>query len=269
LKEKIFYESPNFLGVRKPVGLPTTYKNKADSGDCLVDRIRNRFPDSEKVDGFKPRERGLLYRLDNDTSGVVVFARTQTAFDTFKQLQDKNQIGKWYYAVALKKGGNSSLVKRTGFSLPSYAENSDIPVLADFPINFFRYFNQITLRESFEDKSYAEDAAYSVIDCEIGHSAKSSKRMLAVEGANYKTRGTPRSAKTLYRILAENAKLALIEAFITKGMRHQIRVHMAAAGFPILGDDLYGEEFNGDYKLGRRMYLHCGHVSPMNAAVVT
>ncbi len=269
MKEKIFYKGSDFLGVSKPIGLPTTYKNKEDSGDCLVDRIRKKFPDSEQVKGFKSREGGLLYRLDNDTSGVVVFARTQAAFDKFKHLQDRNQIGKWYYAVALKEKGNSTLVKQVDYSLPSYAEHSDIPILADFPINFFRYFNQIMHRDSFADRSYAEDAVYSVVDCEIGHSSKSSKRMIAVEGENYKTRGTPRPAKTFYRILAEKDGLVLIEAFITKGMRHQIRVHMAAVGLPILGDDIYGEEFDGDYKLGRRMYLHCGRVLPMNAAVIT
>jgi 23S rRNA pseudouridine1911/1915/1917 synthase len=43
--------------------------------------------------------------------------------------------------------------------------------------------------------------------------------------------------------------LALVEAVIRKGARHQIRAHLAAAGLPILGDELYGESEPGGMRL--------------------
>lgn len=46
--------------------------------------------------------------------------------------------------------------------------------------------------------------------------------------------------------------MSLVEVEISKGVRHQIRVHLAHAGFPIVGDPVYGKE--GDEQ--DRMYLH-------------
>lgn len=51
-------------------------------------------------------------------------------------------------------------------------------------------------------------------------------------------RGKP--AETGFRVLAREGNRALIEARPTTGRTHQIRVHLAAAGCPVLGDDLYG-----------------------------
>lgn len=51
-----------------------------------------------------------------------------------------------------------------------------------------------------------------------------------------------------------NRDLSLVTAIIRRGARHQIRAHLAAAGYPILGDDLYGPEAESDPddQMGRR-----------------
>ena len=50
-----------------------------------------------------------------------------------------------------------------------------------------------------------------------------------------------RSASTCYRVLAEEEEVSLVELQPVTGRTHQLRVHLAAVGHPILGDDLYGE----------------------------
>lgn len=50
-----------------------------------------------------------------------------------------------------------------------------------------------------------------------------------------------RSAVTCYRVLAEEEEVSLVELQPVTGRTHQLRVHLAAVGHPILGDDLYGE----------------------------
>ncbi len=49
-----------------------------------------------------------------------------------------------------------------------------------------------------------------------------------------------RAAITVYRVLGRAPHLALVELSPETGRTHQIRVHLAAAGHPIIGDDLYG-----------------------------
>jgi 23S rRNA pseudouridine1911/1915/1917 synthase len=51
---------------------------------------------------------------------------------------------------------------------------------------------------------------------------------------------TGKNAETGFRVLQRSAKTALVEAHPTTGRTHQIRVHLAATGFPVLNDPLYG-----------------------------
>ena len=65
-----------------------------------------------------------------------------------------------------------------------------------------------------------------------------------------------RSAITCYRVLAEEEEVSLVELQPVTGRTHQLRVHLAAVGHPILGDDLYGEPS----PLIARQALHAYHI---------
>ena len=65
------------------------------------------------------------------------------------------------------------------------------------------------------------------------------------------------SARTHYRTVKTNGQLSLIELQLETGRTHQIRVHMAHLGHPLLGDDLYGG--NMDYI--QRQALHAFRLS--------
>ncbi len=63
-------------------------------------------------------------------------------------------------------------------------------------------------------------------------------------------------AVTNYRVIREKSDIKLLEISLETGRTHQIRVHMAYLGFPLLGDELYG----GDCDLLNRQALHCGKI---------
>lgn len=59
-----------------------------------------------------------------------------------------------------------------------------------------------------------------------------------------------KKAITHYRVMEESDKTSLLELILETGRTHQIRVHMAYIGHPIVGDKLYGKD-------DQRLYLHC------------
>ena len=67
-------------------------------------------------------------------------------------------------------------------------------------------------------------------------------------------------AETHYQVLATNRSNSLIKLKLKTGRTHQIRVHLASIGFPLLGDDLYG----GDTTNINRQALHAYHLKLLN-----
>ena len=66
-----------------------------------------------------------------------------------------------------------------------------------------------------------------------------------------------RHAVTHYRVLAEGDDCSLVEATLETGRTHQIRVHLAYLGHPVVGDRVYGGRSELSERLGlRRPFLH-------------
>lgn len=74
------------------------------------------------------------------------------------------------------------------------------------------------------------------VEAPIGRDPRERKRMAVVPAAK------GRAAVTEYRVIQRFAKHALIEAFPLTGRTHQIRVHLAFIGCPIVGDRIYGKK---------------------------
>lgn len=73
---------------------------------------------------------------------------------------------------------------------------------------------------------------------------------------NREVREDGQFAHTSFKVLKSNSEMSLLEINLITGRTHQIRVHFSWAGYPLIGDDLYG----GDLKLLDRQALHCGKV---------
>ncbi len=84
-----------------------------------------------------------------------------------------------------------------------------------------------------------------VIDANIGRSNTDRKKMSVVPAGSGKT------AVTHYKVIRrfEEDKMTYIECRLETGRTHQIRVHMAHIGHPLLGDTVYGPSFKSRFKL--------------------
>jgi 23S rRNA pseudouridine1911/1915/1917 synthase len=99
---EVRFESPSVLVVAKPAGQPTAPLRPGETG-TLANALVGRFPELAGI-GHSPREPGLIHRLDTDTSGLVVVARTAAAFDALSAALKDEAIEKGYYVVCAEDG---------------------------------------------------------------------------------------------------------------------------------------------------------------------
>lgn len=180
------YESAGVVVVAKPAGQPTAPIRAGETG-TLANALVGRYPELAGV-GHSPREPGLVHRLDTDTSGLVIAARTPEAFAALDAALKREAIEKLYYVVCAEDG------------LPD--EGS--------------------------------------IDYPIANHPKDRRRVYPCVHPRDVVRYQPRPASTRFSVVRREGGLALAEVHVTKALRHQIRAHFAALGFPLVGDALYG-----------------------------
>lgn len=96
----VLYEDADLAAVEKPAGIHTAPLSTDPSG-TLLGAILERWPEIAKLPGRKPVEPGLLHRLDRDTSGIVIIARTEAAFRALARAFEEGGVKKEYTALCL------------------------------------------------------------------------------------------------------------------------------------------------------------------------
>ncbi len=128
---------------------------------------------------------GIVHRLDKDTSGLMVVARSRAAMDALVLGIAAREVGRQYLALA------------------------------------HRPWKGISPRE---------------VDAPIGRDPRNRLRMAAVDLA----RSPGKSAQTGLELVENAAEGCWVRCTLRTGRTHQIRVHMASIGHPLVGDALYG-----------------------------
>jgi 23S rRNA pseudouridine1911/1915/1917 synthase len=98
----VCHESAVVIVVDKPAGQPTA-PLRADETGTLAGALVGRYPELATI-GHSPREPGVIHRLDTDTSGLVIVARTAAAFDVLRDALQNEQITKEYLLVCASEG---------------------------------------------------------------------------------------------------------------------------------------------------------------------
>lgn len=98
MEPNIIYIHDNFAVVNKPPGISMHGGNRI-AGPTLADWIAGRFPETRHVGDDPSMRPGIVHRLDKDTSGVVVVARTQHTFEYLKHLFKNRRVEKIYLAL--------------------------------------------------------------------------------------------------------------------------------------------------------------------------
>jgi 23S rRNA pseudouridine1911/1915/1917 synthase len=193
----IVYEDSAILIVNKPAGMPTHGFSGRDHA-TLANFLLGRYPEIASV-GKKRWEPGLIHRLDTETSGLLVVAKTQRGFAALQAQFRGRRVKKIYWAL--------------------------VRGLAP---------------------------AEGVVEFPLAHDRRDKRRMRI---ASRETGERSWKALTRYRRIGQSRRASLLEIDMETGVTHQIRVHLAAIGYPIIGDSLYGDGKMENFGL-ERQFLH-------------
>lgn len=214
-------ETDQIAVVFKPPRLATAPVKGGEKG-TLANGIVARWPETRDV-GADPREPGLVHRLDTDTSGLVIVAKNKAAFDELKSAMRDGKIEKRYLAIVAPGTGSSRA--------SSVSSEGDLPDVG-------------------------------TIEIPLAPHPKDKRRVFACAHPRDVARLEPREAITEYKVLerweVDDLPRALVEATASRALRHQIRVHFAAIGAPLVGDGLYGGPSAPDLQ---RHALHASRAS--------
>jgi 23S rRNA pseudouridine1911/1915/1917 synthase len=188
----IVHEDADLVVVDKPAGL-VTHPGAGNWRGTLMNGLLHRWPDSARL----PRA-GIVHRLDKDTSGLLMVARSERAFERLTAMIADRSVRRRYLALAAGR---------------------------------------------------IDSAA--TIQAPIGRDPRDRLRMAVVPAARGKQAVTHLAPVGVVRYGGRD--LSLVECRLETGRTHQIRVHLAHRGHPLVGDVLYGGPTSADFD---RQALH-------------
>lgn len=192
----VLYEDDEVVVVDKPAGL-VIHPGAGQKRTTLVAGLLHRYPEIEGV-GSAGRW-GIVHRLDKDTSGALIVARTSRAHDSLSEQIKRRLVGRTYLALVDGVPGSPT----------------------------------------------------GTIDAPIGPDPTRPMRRAVVQGG--------KAARTHFVVekAFEAQGCSLLGLTLETGRTHQIRVHLAAIGHPVVGDRVYGNVTGVE---SPRIFLHSSAV---------
>jgi 23S rRNA pseudouridine1911/1915/1917 synthase len=192
----IVFEDDELVVINKPSGM-VVHPARGHTSGTLVNALLARYPDlaaMTRVDAGSFARPGIVHRLDRDTSGLMIVARTPAALQHLRRQFKTRAVEKTYLALV--------------FGRP--------------------------------------EAPEGIIDVPLGRDPRHRQKIAP--------RPDGKPARTHYRLREAFGPYSLLEIGLETGRTHQIRVHLAWLGCPVVGDKVYGRRKNS---LGlKRQFLH-------------
>jgi 23S rRNA pseudouridine1911/1915/1917 synthase len=190
---EIVHEDEHLLIVDKPAGM-VVHPAAGNFDGTLVNALLHHCAGRLSGIGGVARP-GIVHRIDKDTSGLLVVAKTDVAHEGLAAQFAKHDIDRRYLAIT------------TGIPIPTAG----------------------------------------TVDAPLARSAANRKKIAVVAD------GRGKRAVTHYRIVEPLKGAALVECRLETGRTHQVRVHMASIGHPLLGDPVYGRPRGEHRELLKRL----------------
>ncbi|AUN95156.1 23S rRNA pseudouridine(1911/1915/1917) synthase RluD [Pseudazoarcus pumilus] len=175
----VLFEDAHILVLDKPPGL-VVHPGSGNRSGTLLNALLHHAPQLETV----PRA-GIVHRLDKETSGLMVVAKTLAAQTALVRQLQARDVGRHYLALV-----------------------------------------------------HGALAGPGSVDAPVGRHPTHRTKMAVIEGG--------REARTHYVVRERLRAATLVECRLETGRTHQIRVHMASIGHPLVGDPVYGRRRSGD-----------------------
>ncbi len=172
---EVAYEDDHLLVVDKPAGL-VVHPARGNRTGTLAQALQ-----SVAAGGEEPWRAGIVHRLDRDTSGLLVVAKSEDVHRALRALLAARRMQREYLALV-----DGRVEARSG-----------------------------------------------TIDAPIGRDRRD-RVLISIDT------DTPREARTHFRLVRLLPATSLLRVVLETGRTHQIRVHMAAIGHPLIGDRQYG-----------------------------
>ena len=192
----IVFEDEHLLVVDKPAGL-VVHPAAGNFDGTLVNALLHHCAGQLSGIGGVARP-GIVHRIDKDTSGLLVVAKTDVAHEGLAKQFAAHSIDRRYLAIV-----------------------SGMP-----------------------------KAPSGTVDAALARSATNRKKIAIVEV------GRGKRAVTHWKRLKPLCEAALVECRLETGRTHQVRVHMASIGHPLLGDPVYGRSGKTHGKLLKELQFH-------------
>ena len=197
LEKRVLFEDAALLVLDKPAGL-VVHPGAGHRGDSIIQKLSFKLKESGWPD---PRRPGVVHRLDRDTSGVLLLAKTPAALTNLSAQFAERKVGKVYHAIC----------------------EGELPI-------------ESGSLESFLSRHPSSRTRFTVS-------------------------GQGRWASTQFRVLEQLSGASYVEVRPLTGRSHQIRVHLAHLGHPIVGDAAYGA---GRFPFVKRQMLHARSLTVMH-----
>jgi len=98
---KIIWENEEMLVIDKPAGLVVHQDFRHTHKYTLVDWLLEKYPEIKNQSWEYEYRPGIVHRLDKDTSGLMMIAKTRKAFENLKSQIKNRKVGKWYKVLVL------------------------------------------------------------------------------------------------------------------------------------------------------------------------
>ena len=194
---EVVLEDPSFIVVNKPAGL-VVHPGNGNRDGTLVNGLLYRYLDIGGVGD--PERPGIVHRLDKDTSGILLIARTAEAHRKLARQFKNRLVSKHYLAIV--------------HGVPDVEKGRIVASIGRHPVQ---------------------------------------RQKMAVRHSD------GRYAASNWKVVSAFERHALLKVDIETGRTHQIRVHLAHIGHPVVGDRVYGSNRNNE-PFSRQM-LHAWKLS--------